>query len=122
MRHLHHIYIVVLLFACAYTSVEAQTVYITKTGAKYHLSTCHYLKSKIKISLPEAEKQGYTPCSYCKPSKTLQHNNNKQVIKSDSTALEQKKTSSSQCQGTTQAGTRCKRMTTHSSGYCYQHQ
>lgn len=30
--------------------------------------------------------------------------------------------SSVQCSATTQRGTRCKRMTTHSSGRCYQHQ
>lgn len=41
-------------------------VYITKTGSKYHISTYSYLKSsKIPISLSEAIKRGYTPCSRC---------------------------------------------------------
>jgi hypothetical protein len=41
-------------------------VYITKTGAKYHQSGCSYLKnSSIKISLEDAKKQGYMPCSRC---------------------------------------------------------
>jgi hypothetical protein len=43
------------------------TVYVTKTGKKYHVGTCQYLsKSKIAISLTEAKKL-YTPCSVCKP-------------------------------------------------------
>lgn len=42
------------------------TVYITKTGDKYHLGGCSYLsKSKIAISLAEAKKRGKTPCSKC---------------------------------------------------------
>ncbi|MGB4588050.1 MAG: ComEC/Rec2 family competence protein [Clostridiaceae bacterium] len=44
------------------------TVYITKTGAKYHMDGCRYLsESKISISLDDAKKKGYTPCGVCKP-------------------------------------------------------
>ncbi len=43
------------------------TVYVTKTGAKYHTSGCRYLsKSKIPISLKNA-KLSYTPCKVCDP-------------------------------------------------------
>ena len=43
------------------------TVYITKTGKKYHRSTCRYLKkSKIAISRKKAMKR-YKPCKVCKP-------------------------------------------------------
>lgn len=46
----------------------SNTVYITKTGSKYHNSGCKYLaKSKIPIELSEAKKLGYTACSVCKP-------------------------------------------------------
>lgn len=46
---------------------RTQTVYITRTGAKYHRSSCRYLKySKIPISLEKA-KQSYGPCSVCRP-------------------------------------------------------
>jgi len=53
------------------SQVEAQkistTVYITKTGAKYHRDGCRYLsKSKIAISLEDA-KRSYTACSVCSP-------------------------------------------------------
>ena len=44
------------------------TVYITRTGTKYHWDGCRFLsKSRIPIWLQEAKRQGYTPCSVCKP-------------------------------------------------------
>ena len=43
------------------------TVYVTKTGKKYHLDGCRSLsKSKIPISLSEA-KARYEPCGICNP-------------------------------------------------------
>jgi ABC-type Zn uptake system ZnuABC Zn-binding protein ZnuA len=46
---------------------QEQTVYITKTGAKYHRAGCRYLsKSCIPISLSDA-RRSYTPCSVCNP-------------------------------------------------------
>lgn len=55
--------------AQAQSSVNNEyTVYITKTGEKYHASGCQYLKkSKIPISESDARAQGYTPCSKCNP-------------------------------------------------------
>ncbi|MBU1259646.1 MAG: thermonuclease family protein [Planctomycetes bacterium] len=44
------------------------TVYVTKTGKKYHLATCSYLsKSSIPIKLKDAKARGYSPCSKCNP-------------------------------------------------------
>ena len=44
------------------------TVYVTKTGKKYHRDGCRYLsKSQIPISLSNAKTQGYGPCSVCNP-------------------------------------------------------
>jgi cytoskeletal protein RodZ len=49
------------------TDPETITVYITRTGTKYHRADCRYLrKSKIPISLKDAKKH-YEPCSVCKP-------------------------------------------------------
>lgn len=43
-------------------------VYITKSGKKYHCSSCSCLsKSRIPITLKEAKKAGYTPCKRCHP-------------------------------------------------------
>ncbi|MFC1540538.1 hypothetical protein ACFL4J_00705 [Candidatus Margulisiibacteriota bacterium] len=47
---------------------KALTVYITKTGSKYHREWCSYLRqSSIPVDLNKAIEVGYTPCSRCKP-------------------------------------------------------
>lgn len=52
----------------AKSSESSYTVYITKTGEKYHSGGCRYLKkSKIAIDLNDAKAQGYDPCSVCNP-------------------------------------------------------
>jgi hypothetical protein len=44
------------------------TVYITRTGERYHRGSCHHLRrSKIAIKKSEAIAQGYTPCKVCRP-------------------------------------------------------
>ncbi len=49
---------------------SSPTVYITKTGSKYHRNGCRCLsKSKIPVSLKDAKKRGYDPCGICKPIK-----------------------------------------------------
>lgn len=45
----------------------ADTVYATRTGAKYHASGCRYLKSVIPMSRSQAQGRGLTPCSVCRP-------------------------------------------------------
>jgi len=47
---------------------QTQTVYITRTGKKYHRDGCRYLAaSKIAISLKDAKAKGYTACKVCHP-------------------------------------------------------
>lgn len=47
---------------------DTVTVYVTRTGEKYHRSSCPNLgQSKMAISLEEAIDDGYTPCSRCDP-------------------------------------------------------
>ena len=47
---------------------KQQTVYITRTGKKYHQGTCRYLsRSKIATSLKDAKANGFTACSVCRP-------------------------------------------------------
>ena len=44
------------------------TVYVTRTGEKYHRSDCRYLRrSKIPKKKSEAIAEGYEPCKVCKP-------------------------------------------------------
>lgn len=52
----------------AQTQKKEITVYVTKTGAKYHSAGCQYLsKSQIPINLSAAQTKGYGPCSKCNP-------------------------------------------------------
>lgn len=45
---------------------KEKTVYITKTGKKYHREDCRYLKmSSIPITLKKAKEYGYTACKVC---------------------------------------------------------
>lgn len=45
---------------------HSRTVYITRTGEKYHENGCRYLRqSKIAVNLDDAKAQGYTACSVC---------------------------------------------------------
>lgn len=47
---------------------ESETVYITRTGAKYHRGSCSSLrKSKIPISKKDAIERGYGACARCRP-------------------------------------------------------
>jgi endonuclease YncB( thermonuclease family) len=47
---------------------EDITVYVTRTGTKYHREGCQHLqKSSRAITLKEALDKGYEPCSRCKP-------------------------------------------------------
>lgn len=126
----------VLLIACASSPSEAQTVYITKTGSKYHRASCQYLrKSQYPITIKEAVDRGYEPCSVCDPgspaktqkaSPAVDPNQKKDKSVPDkapeNSSRVPQEAKSSQCTAITKAGTRCKRMTTNANGKCYQHQ
>lgn len=47
---------------------QSITVYITKTGEKYHRDGCRFLReSKIPVLLEELDTEKYTPCAVCNP-------------------------------------------------------
>lgn len=57
--------LLIVLVGC---SSQTQTVYVTKTGDKYHADDCQFLsKSKIEIEKDDAIAQGYTACIRCRP-------------------------------------------------------
>ena len=48
--------------------VEENTVYITRTGSKYHRGGCRHLRSsRIPTALTDAKKMGFGACSVCRP-------------------------------------------------------
>ncbi len=44
------------------------SVYVTKSGGKYHVLGCRHLsESSVPISLDDAKARGYEPCTVCEP-------------------------------------------------------
>lgn len=59
------VFSLLLAFSCA---ADDRTVFVTKSGAKYHTESCKALaKSKIAITLDDAIARGYGPCALCSP-------------------------------------------------------
>ncbi len=123
-----------LLFGFLFTAffllaaqLQAQTVYITKTGAKYHKESCRYAKTGWASDLAAAKKKGLTACLVCKPSSTETREAKPLPLFYVSSKTEPSKetkpnqTNSSQCKATTKAGPRCSRKSTGGSSYCSQH-
>lgn len=81
---------------------NAQTVYASSKGEKYHTAGCKRSGDADGMSLAAAKKAGKTACAMCKPD---EHLNDKMA----------------QCAGKTANGTPCKRMTSSKDGKCYQH-
>jgi len=117
-------FITILIFTIVVgiNSLSAQTVYITKSGTKYHSSSCRYASSGWAVQLQEALDKGLSPCSKCDPqtevTSTSKEKPSSVKPRSNSTKTSSGKT---QCGGTTKSGSQCKRMVSDGSGYCYQH-
>jgi hypothetical protein len=97
---------------------SAQTVYVTKTGTKYHKKDCFHLKeSKKAVEYAQAVSASYLPCKHCKPVgfKTASS------IKTTNVIAPAKKATATQCTGKTKSGNRCKRKTKSADGRCHQH-
>jgi len=110
-----------VFFSLLLTNVFSQTVYITRTGKKYHVESCRYLsRSSFPISLSDAIARGYTACSICNPPLQATTNtlSNSQTKPRNSNSAQ---SVAVQCSAITKAGTRCKRMTKSPNGLCSQH-
>lgn len=97
-------------------NTQAQTVYKTPQGQKYHLSTCRTVNNVSKsLSVNQAIKMGLEPCKICKPP-----------INTSLGFYSPPKTPAGvgkkiQCSGTTKKGARCKHYTSIGNKYCFQH-
>ena len=96
--------------------INAQDIYKTPSGKKYHLSTCRMVENVSKKILGDEEIGQYNlkPCKICNPPFKTQltpSSHNKAVGEATSV----------QCKGYTQKGTQCKHKTSLANGYCYQH-
>lgn len=129
-RHILISFVMALSSACVIG--QESNVCITKTGTKYHRCSCQYLRSSsIEVSMEQATNNGYTACSVCRPPAANSNSQPARVpLHGDTTVRKsgqpyqpvEHSTRSTQCNATTKAGSRCKRMTTESNGRCWQHQ
>jgi hypothetical protein len=100
---------------------QTQTVYVTRTGEKYHRETCRSLaKSKIAMSLEEAAAR-YGACKVCKPPVPSAQPSTPAVSSAAPAPVASAPTQSRQCQATTKKGTQCKRTAQLGRSYCWQH-
>jgi endonuclease YncB( thermonuclease family) len=105
-----------------------QTVYVTRTGTKYHRAGCRSLaRSQIPIALKNVGHYG--PCSICRPP-ALNDSGAKgsgakvpPVVKAapESAPATTQPATSGRCQATTKKGTQCSRRAQARSSYCWQH-
>jgi len=99
-------------------SCDAQNIYKTPSGKKYHLSSYRMVEnvSKKLLGNDDISKYNLTPCKICKPSSANRY------VSSYSSSNKAVGTSSSvRCKGYTKKRTRCKHKTRLANGYCYQH-
>ena len=125
------IHLLLISLTLLISNVFSQTVYITKTGEKYHIETCRFLsKSSFAIQLSDAIEKGYDPCKVCRPPTSARQEAplQNQSRESEQEIPSQRKSNTksanaeyNQCSATTKAGTRCKRMTKSPNGLCWQH-
>ena len=118
-----------LTFLCLFSllliapEVRSQTVYVTRTGEKYHNDGCRYLsRSQIETTVAKAKENGYTACSVCKPPVKASSATTATPLKTTPTTPTIKRATSTQCTALTKSKKRCSRMTTNASGRCWQHE
>ena len=94
------------------------TVYVTKTGKKYHTATCSSLRySAIPMSLLQAA-QRYGPCSRCNPAVP---GSSQGPRKSHTSMQPRQAPKGAQCRAITKKGSQCLRSARSGSIYCWQH-
>ena len=97
------------------------TVYITKTGAKYHRDGCSSLsRSRIPIKLSLAATT-YGACKNCRPPVPEVAAAGKPLVPVENPKGASAPARSERCQATTKKGTQCLRKAKAGAAYCWQH-
>ncbi|RBP34306.1 hypothetical protein DFR65_101194 [Oceanihabitans sediminis] len=110
--------IFIILFM-VFTTINAQSLYKTPSGKKYHLSSCRMVENvSKKLSKEDISKYNLTACKICKPPQVGNITSRNSFYASDKSVG---KSSTTQCKGKTKKGSRCKHKTSIANGYCYQH-
>lgn len=105
----------ILFFLLIPITFNAQSVFKTPSGKKYHLGTCRMLNNvSQEISLSTAVELGLEPCKICNPG--FGNISTNEPIKHPSGEK-----NTVQCKAMTKSGMRCRHMTSIANGYCFQH-
>jgi len=107
------------LLVAFFSGLNAQSVYKTPSGNRYHLYECRMVDNvSKKLSLREAAKEyGLSPCKICTPP--TYHGQN---LNPDRRNKATGKCTSVRCKGYAKsAGRQCLRYTKMCNGYCFQH-
>lgn len=102
------------------SAIFSQTVYVTKSGKKYHTQDCRYSARANPISLSDAISKGYAPCKVCKPESGSIYKSDDNNFYTDP-PKDSQYAEKVQCSALTKSGKRCKRMTKSPNGLCWQH-
>lgn len=114
--------LVLALAASALLSAQSETVYVTKTGAKYHRVGCSSLRSSsIPMTLAKAA-ASYGPCKNCRPPVLEVVAPAPAAIASPKPTSSGRAIASGRCQATTKKGSQCSRKAKSGSSYCWQHE
>lgn len=97
----------------------SQTVYVTKSGGKYHTQECRYAKNATAVDLKDVGSR--TACSICDASKLVKNSETGSTVTPKDKTAQKEKTGGGQCQATTKKGKQCKRNAKAGSNYCWQH-
>lgn len=96
---------------------STDTVYVTKTGAKYHRAGCRHLaRSQIAMSLSDAATR-YSACSVCRPPTSA----GSAISTAPRSVAPPPAPTSGRCAATTRKGTQCSRRAQSGRAYCWQH-
>lgn len=72
------ILVFVLFLMSGLLNLNAQTVYVTEKGKKYHAKNCDLVKTGKKgMELAEAKKAGFGPCGHCKAEAAVEKKEDK---------------------------------------------
>jgi hypothetical protein len=116
--------VLALVFAAStFLAAQSETVYVTKTGAKYHRAGCSSLRSSsIPMPLTQAAIR-YGACKNCKPPIPATSAAVALAPAKGSTkaAPTERAAASGRCQATTKRGAQCSRNAKAGTNYCWQH-
>lgn len=112
----------------AASSNATETVYVTRTGSKYHRAGCRSLsRSQIPMTLKEASAR-YGACSICRPPVLTATPAPAATTPAAAAPVERATTTpptrapaSGRCQAITKKGTQCSRRAQPGRAYCWQH-